>query len=136
MIARPADEVFAFLSNIGNLPRWQSGVVRAEQTSPGPIGVGSTARVERRLLGQQLDADLRVTAFEPPRHIVLETESSGVSLQASLTIDPTGERSCHVTFGMAMDVTGFFMKAVEPMIAQAAEGDIEESLQRLQQVLA
>ena len=47
-IALPAAEVFAFLSNLENLPRWQSGVVRAEQTSSGAIGVGSTAVVERR----------------------------------------------------------------------------------------
>jgi carbon monoxide dehydrogenase subunit G len=135
-IPRPASEVFSFLADLENLPRWQSGVIRAELTSPGTIGVGSTAVVERRMFGQQIVADLVVSAYEPPRRIVLETEASGVSIQASVEIEPLGPDSCRVTFGMAMETTGFFMKAVEPMVAQAAETDIEASLARLGEVLA
>ena len=41
-----------------------------------------------------------------------------------------------MTFGMAMETSGFFMQAVEPMVAQAAEADIEASLTRLREVLA
>ena len=135
-IPLPADEVFAFLSNLENLPRWQSGVLRAELTSPGPIGVGSKAVVERRFFGQRIAADLEVTVYEPPRRIVLKTETSGVSVQASVEIEPVEPRRCRVTFGMAMETSGFFMQAVEPMVAQAAEADIEASLTRLREVLA
>ena len=135
-IPRPAPEVFSFLADLENLPLWQSGVVRAEMTSAGPIGVGSTAVVERRMFGQQIVADLVVSAYDPPRRIVLETEASGLSVQASVEIEPLNADSCRVTFGMAMETTGFFMKAVEPMVAQAAETDIEASLARLREVLA
>jgi len=135
-IPSAAADVFAFLSKLENLPRWQSGVVRAEQTSPGPIGVGSTAVVERRMFGQQIVADLVVTVHEPPRRIVLETETSGVSVQASVAIEPLEAARCRVTFGMTMETSGFFMKAVEPMVAQAAEADIEASLARLREVFA
>ena len=135
-IALPAAEVFAFLSNLENLPRWQSGVVRAEQTSSGAIGVGSTAVVERRMFGQQIVADLVVTVYEPPRRMVLNTETSGVSVQARVAIEPLEAGRCRVTFGMAIETSGFFMKAVEPMVAQAAEADIEASLARLREVLA
>jgi len=136
VIARPAEEVFAFLANLENLPRWQSGVLRAELTSSGPIGVGSTAVVERRMFGQQIAADLVVTAYEPPRRIVLDTEASGVSVQARVGIEPLDAARSRVTFGMAMEASGFFMKAVEPMVAQAAEADIEASLAHLGEVLA
>jgi carbon monoxide dehydrogenase subunit G len=135
-IPLPADEVFAFLSNLENLPRWQSGVLRAELTSPGPIGVGSKAVVERRFFGQRIAADLEVTVYEPPRRMVLETETSGVSVQASVEIEPLEPNGCRVTFGMAMETSGFFMQAVEPIVAQAAEADIEASLIRLREVLA
>lgn len=135
-IARPADEVFAFLANLENLPRWQSGVVRAEMTSPDPVGVGSTAVVERRMFGQQITADLRVTAYEPPRRVALETETNGISLVANVAIEPLEASRCRVTFGMAVEATGFFMKAVEPMVAQAAEADIDASLARLRELFA
>jgi len=135
-IALPAAEVFGFLSNLENLPRWQSGVVRAEQTSPGPIDVGSTAVVERRMFGQQIVADLVVTSYEPPHRVVLETEASGVSVEASVEVEELDNRRSRITFGMATRATSFFMKAVEPMVAQAAEADIEASLTRLREVLA
>ena len=123
-IPLPADEVFAFLVR-------RLGRERAED-----IGVGSKAIVERRFFGQQIVADLEVTVYEPPRRIVLETETSGVSVQASVEIEPLEPKGCRVTFGMAMETSGFFMQAVEPMVAQAAEADIEASLTRLREVLA
>ena len=135
-ISRPAEEVFAFLANLENLPRWQSGVLRAELTTPGPLGVGSKAVVERRMFGQQIVADLVVTAYEPPHRIVLATEASGVSVEASVLVQELDDRRCRVTFGMVMQTASFFMKAVEPMVAEAAETDIQASLTRLAEVLA
>jgi carbon monoxide dehydrogenase subunit G len=135
-VSAATDEVYAFVSEIGNLPRWQSGVLRAEQTSPGPIQVGSTAAVERRVMGQRVQADLRVAELEPPRRIVLETDASGLHVEASVSLEPVDDHRCRVTFGMALEATSFFMQAVEPMVAQAAESDIADSLARLQEVFA
>lgn len=135
-ISRPAAEVFAFLANLQNLPRWQSGVLRAELSTPGPLGVGSKAVVERRMFGQQIVADLVVTAYEPPHRIELSTEASGVSVEASVVVEELSEGRCRVTFGMVTQATSFFMKAVEPMVAEAAEADIEASLSRLVEDLA
>jgi carbon monoxide dehydrogenase subunit G len=128
---RPANAVFAFLADIGNLPRWQSGVVRAEQTSPGPMAVGTTAVVERRLMGQDVRADLRVTRFEQDRAIVLETDASGLHVEASISLEVVDAMQCRVTFGMAMEATNVFMRPLEAMVAQAAEGDIGASLEAL-----
>jgi len=135
-IPASAEEVFAFLADIANLARWQSGVVRVEQTSPGPMAVGSTAAIERRVMGQRFQADLRVAELVPNRRIVLETDASGMHLEASVAIDPIDPGHCRVTFGMALRATSFFMKAVEPMAAQAAEGDIADSLVRVLEVFA
>jgi carbon monoxide dehydrogenase subunit G len=135
-VAASAEEVYAFLADIGNLPRWQSGVVLAEQTSPGPIAVGGMATIERRVLGQSVKADLRVAELEPNRRIVLETDASGLHVEASVSIEPIDANRSRVTFGMGMQATSFFMQAVEPMAAQAADGDIAESLERLKEVFS
>ncbi len=131
-----ADAVFAFLADIGNLPRWQSGVVRAEQTSPGPVGVGTTAVVERRLMGQDVRADLTVARFEPGRAIVLETDASGIHVEATIEVEPMDAEHCRVTFRMAMEATNVFMRPLEAMVAQAAEGDIGTSLEALRSALS
>jgi len=135
-IGHPAEEVFAFLADIGNLPRWQSGVVRAEQTSPGPLAVGTTGTIERRLMGQDVRADLLVTRLDPGRLLVLETEASGLHVEASIAVEPLETDRCRVTFGMEMDATSIFMRPLETMVAQAAEHDIGASLDGLERALA
>ena len=70
-IAAPPEAVFAFVADLANLPRWQSGIVSAERTSPDPVGVGSTARVVRDMAGQSLTVDLTITDFEPGRRLAL-----------------------------------------------------------------
>ena len=130
----PPSEVYAFLSDIRNLPRWQSGVERADLTSDGAVAIGSTALVERRVLGQEVRADLRVVALEPERRIVLETDAGGLHVEASVGLAPAGDGQTQVTFGMAMEATSFFMRPAEPMVAAAAENDIADSLQRLTSV--
>jgi uncharacterized membrane protein len=127
----PAEQVYAFLVDVGNLPRWMSGVMRAELTSTGPLAVGSTAVVERRLLGQYIRADLRVVELEPNRRMVLSTEASGIHVDASVALQPVDGNHTRVTFGMALEATSFFMRTVEPMVAAAAEDDISDSLERL-----
>jgi hypothetical protein len=38
-IARPAGEVFAFLADLRNIPRWNYAIARTVPTSPGPAGL-------------------------------------------------------------------------------------------------
>jgi uncharacterized protein YndB with AHSA1/START domain len=132
----PAATVFAFITDIANLPRWQSGVVTAAPTAPGPLAMGSTARVERRIMGQQVQALLRVSRLEPGRSLVLTTETSGIGVEATLTIERVRDERCRVTYGMAVEATNVFMKPMEPMVAQAAESDIAASLASLQRAFA
>jgi hypothetical protein len=48
LIARPLDEVFEFVADVRNRPRWDDSVDSEELTSPEPIGVGSTVRTKLR----------------------------------------------------------------------------------------
>jgi carbon monoxide dehydrogenase subunit G len=135
-IDAPAETVFAFLVDPANLPRWMGGIVSAQPLTDGPVRVGSMARVVRELLGQRITADVRLTAIEPGRHVSLTTSASGMRVDATLDVEPLGERRSRVTFGMQVEAENMFMKAVEPMVAQAAEGDVGASLERLQTELA
>ena len=129
------ERAFAFLADLSNLPRWQSGVTRAEQTSDGPIAVGSTARVETHVMGQGVEADLRVTELDPPRRLVLATEVAGIKVDAILTLE-AHDGGSRATFGMDIAGGGLFGGAMEGMVAGAAEGELEASLTRLRDALS
>lgn len=130
------ERAFAFVADLANLPRWQSGVSRAEQMTDGPMAVGSTARVERTLLGQRIEADLRITELDPPRHMAMATEAGGMRVGVTLDVSPSGTDASRITFGMDIAGGGMLGGAMEGLVAGAAEQDLEASLARLRDVLA
>jgi uncharacterized protein YndB with AHSA1/START domain len=133
-VPAPPEGVFAFVEDIRNLPRWQDGVESAERTSSGAVGVGSTARVRRQLLGQPLVLDLVVIEHDPPRRLSLETTVQGLRVVVTLDIAPSGSRS-RVTFATAFHGRGM-SSFLEPVLANTAEGEVGASLKRLRLAFA
>lgn len=129
-IAASPEAVFAFISDLENLAQWQSGVVHAARTSDGELGVGSTAVVVRELMGQRVEAPLTITAYRPPEHLGISSEVSGVRASGMLDLRPAADGGTDLSF--AMEIRGSMLTAfIEPMIAGAAEGEIEVSLRRI-----
>ncbi len=136
VIGAPPAEVFAYLSNLDNLAEWQSGVMTARRTSDGEIGVGATAVVTRELMGQRMEAPLTVTEYDPPRRLAIGSEVSGVKANATLDLAPTEDGKA-TDLAFAMEIRGSMLTAfMEPMIAGAAGGDIDASLEKLRQRFA
>jgi carbon monoxide dehydrogenase subunit G len=127
----PPEELFAYLSDLANLPEWQSGIVSAEITSGDELGVGTTARVVRDLMGQRIEAPMTVTAYEPPSRLAIRSEVSGVKATAELDLAPADGAATDLAF--AMEIRGSFITSfMEPMIAGAAGGEIDASIARIQ----
>ena len=129
-IAAPPEAVFAFVADLANLPRWQSGITSAERTSPDPVGVGSTARVVRDMAGQSLTVDLTITDFEPGRRLALASAASGVSVTATLEMEPNDDATV-VRSGIEIKAGSMFMAPLEGVIANAAGGELAAGLERL-----
>jgi carbon monoxide dehydrogenase subunit G len=135
-IEAPPDEVFAYLSDLEKLSEWQAGVVSARRTSPGEMGAGATALVTREIMGNRVEAPLTVTEYDPPRRMAIGSEVSGVKAHATLDFAPSGDgKATDLTFAMEIRGSGFtgFM---EGMIASAAGGDIDSSLESLKERFA
>ena len=129
-IAAPPEEVFAFVAELANLPRWQSGIVSAERTSPDPVGVGSTARVVRDMAGQSLTVELTITDFVPGRRLALASQASGVNVTATLEMEPTTDGTV-ARSGIEIKAGSLFMAPLEGVIANAAGGELVAGLERL-----
>ena len=70
-IARPPEDVFELLSDIERLSEWQASAVEAH--TDGPLAEGSRVREKRRLLGREVDTELEVVAYEPPKRLTLRS---------------------------------------------------------------
>jgi carbon monoxide dehydrogenase subunit G len=74
----PVDEAFAFVADFANAMRWDPGVATSERIDDGPVRVGARFRLGIRRGGRVLPMEYTVTAFEPPRRVVLAGTGSGV----------------------------------------------------------
>jgi uncharacterized protein YndB with AHSA1/START domain len=71
-IDRPVEEVFAYVSDPLNLPRWNSAVEAVGKTSAGEGGA-STYSMDRKLPTGRTVNELEVVASEPPRTFAIRT---------------------------------------------------------------
>lgn len=83
MIARPANAVFAFLADFGNVPAWNYAIASTVQTSPGQAGAGATYR-QTRTIPRHSQEDFAVTDFAPPSRLAAK-DRSAPSTPASAT---------------------------------------------------
>jgi uncharacterized protein YndB with AHSA1/START domain len=67
-IRAPVAEVFDLVCTPERLPEWNVSIEQARRAEPGvPVCLGSRAVFTGRLLGQVLESETEVVAFEPPR---------------------------------------------------------------------
>jgi carbon monoxide dehydrogenase subunit G len=130
-LAAPPAEIYAFLADPANLPRWQTGIVSAERTSPPPTVVGSTARVVIELMGQRVAAEIKVREADPGRRLALVTSVSGIGIVATLDL-AADDGGTLVTLTSEVRAENIFMAPIEGIVTDAAEKDLDASLARLQ----
>jgi Polyketide cyclase / dehydrase and lipid transport len=91
LIHRPMDEVFDFVADECNEPRYNPEMRCAEQTLAGPIGVGTTFRAEMMSRGRPVEMTITYTDFARPRRYTSLTHLSTMDIQGTLTFDPVAE---------------------------------------------
>ncbi|MEM6929335.1 MAG: SRPBCC family protein, partial [Myxococcota bacterium] len=75
-VRRPANEVFDFVADFENNPRWQAGMEACRWTSETRFEVGSTYDQEARFLGRPILTSFVVTDYAPGRSISIESTKS------------------------------------------------------------
>ncbi len=105
-IDRPAAEVFAFVADFENNPRWQAGMRACRWTSPEPMVVGATYVQEASFLGRRIDTHFRVSAVEAGRRISIESTKSTFPIQVTRSVEGLGEGRCRVTAHIRGQPTG------------------------------
>lgn len=91
LIQRPVEEVFDFVADERNEPRYNPQMRRAEQTSAGPIGVGTTFQAESTSQGRPVLMTIAFTEYQRPLRLASATHLSNMDIQGTLTFDPVPE---------------------------------------------
>ncbi len=88
VINRPVEEVFDFVSDERNEPRYNPQMIRVEQVSGGPIGVGTQFRAEARSGGRSVPMLIEFTSFERPVRLGSHSSMSSMIIDGELTFEP------------------------------------------------
>jgi uncharacterized protein YndB with AHSA1/START domain len=89
-INRPVEEVFDFVADERNEPRYNPRMARAEKISPGPIAPGTRFRAEFASRGRPV-ATTEITAYERPRRLASATHMAAMDVRGTLAFDPIPE---------------------------------------------
>ncbi len=116
VINRPVEEVFDFVADERNEPRYNPEMRRAEQISDGPIGVGTRFRAETVSRGRTVEMVIEFTGYERPRRLEEIAHMSSMDLQGSLTFDPVPEGT-RMRWSWDLEPRGI-LKLMSPLVAR------------------
>ena len=132
MIDRPVEEVGKFMSDLSNVPKWDTSISEVRQTSAGPLGVGSTCDYKEKM--RNTTVSMRVTEYEPNRRLSFEHTSGpfkGSTLTYSLEII---EEKTRVTRTDDLKLSGFY-KLLGPLVARRMKRGIAAGFGNLKRLL-
>jgi uncharacterized membrane protein len=133
VIYRTIEEVFAFLSNPENSPKWSSGSSDVTMTSAGPIGVGSTYRTVRTVLGRRIESEGEFTAYEPNHRYATKSLSGPFPLEGQVTFERV-DSGTKVRATLVGEPGGFF-KLAESLLMSTVKRQFEADLANLKDLM-
>jgi uncharacterized membrane protein len=133
-IERPSQDVFAFVSDVSNNPRWQSGQRSCAWTSAPPVRVGSTYDQRARFLGRDLVNHFAVTEIDPGRRIRWQSTGGTFPLTITRTVEPLGERRSRFTELVEGGPTGP-ARLADPLTRRLVARSIRRDFPRLKALL-
>ena len=108
MIDRPIEEVFAFLADGENDPKFSSRVLEMAKTTDGPPGVGTVYASTVKDAGVKTKREIKITEFTPPSRIRWAEVSKNLVTASEGGYDLTPEGSgTRVTLYNVLEGHGF-----------------------------
>jgi uncharacterized protein YndB with AHSA1/START domain len=138
VIDRPIEEVFAFLADGENDPKFSSRVVEIAKTTDGPPGVGTVYASTVKDAGVKTKREFKLTEFDPPARIRWTELSKNpvVVPEGGYDLAPAGDGT-QLTFfnilegrGLGVLIAGFALRSARrgaDAFAQSIKTTIEAS---------
>ncbi len=126
VIRCPVEDVFAFVSNYQNSPRWVSGALEHTKVSAEPLGVGTVIRTTGRTLGLRIEATRTITAYEPYSKYAFKSEYQRIPITVTFLFESIqgGTRLTVVVEGEPSGLLTVAMPLVLGAVRQQFEGDL------------
>lgn len=132
-IRRTAKDLFAFLADFENVPRWNYAIASTTKVSPGPVGVGSVYR-QIRSIPSRAEEGFEVTVFQPGRRLAVEGEIGPFHARVSYLLEPAGYET-KLTNDVELEPSSTLTRLLAPLAVSRVKAAVAENLEELRRIL-
>lgn len=136
VIARPASEVWDFLTVAENWPSWEASIVECEQVTDGELGVGTRWRGVNRILGKRFDWVTEFIEYQPGKVATSKSVEGKIGFTATTRLEEVDDGTL---FTYRVDTEsglgGVFGKLADPIVTKAYSRTVRASLDNLADLL-
>jgi len=132
-IKRPVDKVFAYTTDANNWSKWQSFILQAEQTSQGPMNVGTSFKGVSRMMGRSMKWTAIATEYESNKKWGKNITCGSMAIEEHVIYNLVQGGT---TFTIVYDMkAGGFLKLLSPVMAGSMRKETKKSLGNLKSIL-
>lgn len=136
VINKPVDQVWNFLTDFQNTPKWDIGVLETRQTSQGLAGLGTTFQNIGPFLGRNSVREYKVTEYEPNKKVTVMLITPTRLIQkagVSYIFEPTPSGTKLTSIG-SVELAPLF-RLIQPFLLQKAKKDGQGDLSNLKHLI-
>jgi carbon monoxide dehydrogenase subunit G len=132
-IDRPVPEVFAFISQPENFPRWQSSLLEIRRPGEGPLRVGAEVTEVRLFLGRKMETTWTCTEHEDCTRSSIEDDEGAVPFRGTFELEPKGQGT---RFRWTVETAGpRGIRVPGAIVGAAVRRELAANCERLKQLL-
>jgi uncharacterized protein YndB with AHSA1/START domain len=137
-IARPPEEVYAYVTDPSRFPEWQHDVVRVRIQGGRPLSAGSRFTTTRRIGPAEQTMTQEITELSPPRRWAARGVDGPLRPSAEVTVEPlAGGTRSRVTIALDFEGQGIGkllpLEAIRRMATKTAPKSYRNLKERLEQ---
>jgi uncharacterized membrane protein len=133
-IARPPEEVFAYIDDLSRHGEWQTAIEQVTVETDGPTRVGSRARDRRRVPGGVREITYEITEHDPPRRASFRGVDGPVRPVGTVSVIPLDASRSRVMLELDFEGRGIG-KLLLPLVRRDAAKHVPADQQRLKERL-
>jgi uncharacterized protein YndB with AHSA1/START domain len=132
-VARPAPEVFAYVTDPSTMSEWQQGCLSGHMDGS-PTHVGSQCTTVRKIGGRAREVTTKITEFDPPRRWADRGTDGPIRAIVAVTVEPLAAAS-RVTIEVDFTGHGIGKLLVALLVRRQAAREMPGNMERLKRRL-
>jgi uncharacterized membrane protein len=132
-ISRSPGDVFAFLADLNNIPKWQAEVVTSKVITTGPTKVGTRFTEKVKMGPMRATANCEVTEFSPDRMMAFKAISPLINYEGRILVDPW-EKGARLTLAGTVEPKGLW-RLLQPIMMGEFKSGIKKELAAIKEIL-